>query len=56
MISVHGENLGLGGRGFNEGLSILLGRCIRLKVGDVLQDTPVVVVNDDIVYSGNLLL
>ncbi len=55
MISVHRENLGLGG-GFHEGLSILLGCSIRLKVGDVLQDTPVVVVNDDIVYSGNLLL
>ena len=55
MISVHREDLGLGG-GFHEGLSILLGGCIGLKVGDVLQDTPIVVVNDDIVYSGNLLL
>ena len=30
--------------------------CIRLEISDVLKDTSIIVVNDDVVYSGDLLL
>ena len=30
--------------------------CIRLEISDVLKDTPIIVVNDDVVYGGDLLL
>ncbi len=55
VIGVHRENLGLGGW-LHEVVSLLLGVCIRLKISDILEHTPVVVVYDDIVYRGNLLL
>lgn len=55
MIGVHREYLSLSRR-LQEGISSWLLICIGLKVSDILEYTPIIVVNNDVVDCGNLLL
>ena len=55
MIAVHRQYLGLSRR-LHEGISSRLLIWIGLKISDIFEHASIIVVNNDIIYGGNLLL